>query len=381
MIARHLSKPRRGFTLIELLVVISIIAVLISLIAPAVQSARRAARKLQCLNNMRNVGLAVQNFASQNGGKLPTVHNSFDGSGADAFQSWPRQLLRLLDAPAIDREIQTAEGANSLPAWPSGIPYLQVFACPDDQNNYQQPGGLSYVLNAGLIDQNAWGAANSGPTGTLASPATGPIQHTLSGGGGSVPLYSWSGNLGTTQTAQTYTMDMGAVHRGYVFNGTTFVLSNSRITLDRIGIGDGTGNTLLVSENFDAGVAAGADPNGFIGWLANSDQALTFGIETDMATLTASPPTNVAGWNSFYNTNLLTSYPESKINAKKLPSSTNATLQRPASNHAGSVNAIWADGHGTTLSETIDASVYGRILSSGGSLHGQGSVDDSAIGS
>src|SRR5690606_6283882 len=81
MNARRLSKSRRGFTLIELLVVISIIAVLISLIAPAVQSARRAARRTQCLNNMRNVGLAIQNFASQNGGKLPVTHgDDFDST-------------------------------------------------------------------------------------------------------------------------------------------------------------------------------------------------------------------------------------------------------------------------------------------------------------
>jgi len=67
------KKSRRGFTLIELLVVISIIAVLASLIAPAVQSARRAARKVQCLSNMRNVGLAMQNFASSNNGSLPAL--------------------------------------------------------------------------------------------------------------------------------------------------------------------------------------------------------------------------------------------------------------------------------------------------------------------
>ena len=65
MIGRFCISPKRysrqGFTLIELLVVISIIAVLASLIAPAVQSARRAARKLECLNNMDPNQLAVSN--------------------------------------------------------------------------------------------------------------------------------------------------------------------------------------------------------------------------------------------------------------------------------------------------------------------------------
>jgi prepilin-type N-terminal cleavage/methylation domain-containing protein len=89
-----MRKQRAGFTLIELLVVIAIIAVLIALLLPAVQAAREAARRSQCVNNLKQIGLAMHNYESSNGSLPP-------GQKSCCWGTWLVFLLPQVEQQAL----------------------------------------------------------------------------------------------------------------------------------------------------------------------------------------------------------------------------------------------------------------------------------------
>ncbi|MDB5391038.1 MAG: hypothetical protein JWM11_6684 [Planctomycetaceae bacterium] len=131
-------RHRRGFTLIELLVVIAIIAVLIALLLPAVQQAREAARRSQCRNNLKQIGVALHNYHSTfnvlppgyvSGAAYPATSNGW---------SWCAMLLPYLDqAPlysSINFQLPIENPANQ--PWLSKT--LPLMLCPSDQTSSGQ---------------------------------------------------------------------------------------------------------------------------------------------------------------------------------------------------------------------------------------------------
>lgn len=192
-----IRKPliQKGFTLIELLVVISIIAVLISLLLPAVQSAREAGRRLQCMNNLKQIGLAMHQYHDLNG-CFPASY--LTKTGGDTYQGVPNAitgdagpgwawLSRLL--PGVEQSPLFDSINHSLPCW---LPdqrtavetTISIFLCPSSDTTLGRVSiagsngteltinrfaRAHYVANAGQF--NVWDV----PIADLTNLANGPL--------------------------------------------------------------------------------------------------------------------------------------------------------------------------------------------------------------
>ncbi len=148
-------KVRRGFTLIELLVVIAIIAVLIALLLPAVQAAREAARRIQCVNNLKQLGLGMHNYENSNGVLPPEMALTFNGAGGVAWTStWgvSSRITPYLELGPLYNAINyinlTRDPSNATAV----STQLKVFLCPSepDQQVFTSTNAAGVTTSYGI---------------------------------------------------------------------------------------------------------------------------------------------------------------------------------------------------------------------------------------
>ena len=179
----HFS-PRRAFTLVELLVVIAIIGVLIALLLPAVQQARESARRMQCSNNLKQLGLAAHNFQDTYGylpGGARDGHTTYDwnccNSRHSSGWSWMFQLLPYIEQSAIYELGKSGDSSDNVTN-PNhskvAATFSPVFNCPSRR-------GIQAINGAYRADYAACGGESSKPN-SLTSGPSGVIRQTESTG-------------------------------------------------------------------------------------------------------------------------------------------------------------------------------------------------------
>ncbi len=341
-------RRRRGFTLIELLVVISIIAVLIALLLPAVQAAREAARRAQCTNNLKQLGLAAHNYVDRNN-VLPaqTVYPTNAAIGGGFSYGWAIAILPGLEQQAMFNSYNFSLGATG-DASQNTVRYstLAAYLCPSDGIGAKPSDPIGTANYAG----------NFGGPGVIKIGSGTIIPLTLIMVGGTAPNAPYN-------TAGSSVGPVG-------FSSITDGLSNTALFSEHlIGLGDGTtlGPTVTYPSGnarravFAAGAsgAPGSNPTAFvtscqsIGAGANSVRSNAAGYNW---TIGYPWYTSNLSYNHFGTPNTLACVNSSDTITSSWPSLLGTSP--PSSYHSGGVNVGFADGSVKFIKDTINLQTW-----------------------
>lgn len=302
-------RVRSGFTLVELLVVIAIIGILAGLLMPAVQAAREAARRTQCINNLSQLGVAALVFETGRG-RFPGWREGLAGKEV----TWATMLLPNLDQQGVyDVWNDSATSFNDARL----RPFVKSFRCPSDSAPDDQNPHNSYIANAGYL-----------PAALAAAPVV-QVEGQFDG-----------------------VFVNGAPAPAVPLNNAV-TIGPGRINMSHLK--DGASNTMLFSESMLAGYWSygGSDNKYANGIFSNGSNLMCFmyysdsGQDADMPAAGAVPA-------------------EAKINGNKKTTLSWSTMKNvdvhPSSNHSGGVVVVFADRHTAFLRDTVEYRVYQQLL-------------------
>lgn len=296
----------RAFTLVELLVVIAIIGILVGLLLPAVQAAREASRRMQCSNNLKQIGLAIHNYESTYK-RFPigsVVRINFDPPRGDGW-TWHSRILPYLEQTALyDRVssvIGTDRGTRDSPeqVLAGRTTRLSFFQCPSHPDGVSNPAKAGYQLS------------------------------------------TYNGVCGSTTFNNDQVDELSDL--GYRGNGIFFLNSNIRIA----DVSDGTSNTFLVAEVQDE--LRGA-PNS--NRMPGSDRKYNFASGSD-----GNPPQDISEF-------LIGMEADDPINANTRDGNGHFSNdgEYAGSYHVGGAQFVLTDGSVRFVSQNINITTY-RALS------------------
>ncbi|MFM9196550.1 MAG: DUF1559 domain-containing protein [Planctomycetia bacterium] len=305
--------PRNAFTLVELLVVIAIIGTLVGLLLPAVQAAREAARRTQCSNNLKQVGLALQNFhearktlpegwLSKDLGIPPDTHHAEEGRG----WGWAARILPFMEEKSlfethIQSRLATSTDAISdlVAANPAAVQtVVQGFLCPSDSS-------------AGMLTFKPGEAAGAGNDHEHPDATPGATSYSRT---------NYVGMFGTNEWEDEDEDGDGVIDEpGEPYDGNGIFFANSRMPFRHVT--DGTSKTIMVGER---------------------DSRIGGSLWIGMVEGLAEPIGRVVA------------------HGHHVPNGdpTHAHFSDFSSRHQGGANVVFADGHCEFISETIDEIVF-----------------------